>query len=275
MAEIRGRRWWRTWPTDSASRKAAIIGPELRKRLVDAGVPEDLVEPVAAEVEAGIAARYGGGGTPDASVVEGLVSKLERVGVGRVGAALVIVLCLAAGVPAQDGVAAYRAGDYAAASEAFAAAVEQRADAATLYNLGNALYRQGELGRALVAWERARIANPRDAEINANLALVRGKLGLGRGEGSRSSRRSLGCATASRRGRCCGSASACTCSPHSAWCSGGGAGRCAPSASLPSSAPSRSRSKSCGGARRGRRAASSSPIARNSSLNRDKAWKRC
>ena len=38
------------------------------------------------------------------------------------------------------------------------------------YNLGNAHFRMNELGRAILAYERARIAMPRDADLNFNLA---------------------------------------------------------------------------------------------------------
>jgi len=37
------------------------------------------------------------------------------------------------------------------------------------YNLGNAHLRQGELGRAILAYERARILMPRDADLLFNL----------------------------------------------------------------------------------------------------------
>jgi len=38
------------------------------------------------------------------------------------------------------------------------------------YNLGNAWFRMDELGRAILAYERARVAMPRDADLNFNLA---------------------------------------------------------------------------------------------------------
>ena len=43
------------------------------------------------------------------------------------------------------------------------------------YNLGNAYFRTGELGRALVQYERARRLNPRDPIIGENIALVRNR----------------------------------------------------------------------------------------------------
>ena len=63
------------------------------------------------------------------------------------------------------------------------AAAAPSADRRAFYNLGNALYRQGDLGRALAAYEKARLGLPRDAQLAANLGLVRSKLELGSAEG--------------------------------------------------------------------------------------------
>ncbi len=41
------------------------------------------------------------------------------------------------------------------------------------YNLGNAYYKRGELGRALVNYLRAQRLSPRDADVKANLELAR------------------------------------------------------------------------------------------------------
>ncbi len=46
-------------------------------------------------------------------------------------------------------------------------------EAATLYNLGNALYRLGDYGPAILAYERALLLDPRAPDIRANLALAR------------------------------------------------------------------------------------------------------
>ncbi len=46
-------------------------------------------------------------------------------------------------------------------------------DSALFFNLGNAYFQQGDLGRAVLNLERASQLNPRDADIANNLALVR------------------------------------------------------------------------------------------------------
>jgi len=70
----------------------------------------------------------------------------------------------------------YAAGHYAEAAliyeEQLAFGVQ---DSALYYNLGNAYFQQGDLGRAVLNLERAAQLNPRDADIQANLELVRGQ----------------------------------------------------------------------------------------------------
>jgi hypothetical protein len=46
-------------------------------------------------------------------------------------------------------------------------------DGRVSYNLGNALLRGGELGRAIASYLRSRALRPRDAEVQANLAFAR------------------------------------------------------------------------------------------------------
>ncbi|HEX5131009.1 MAG TPA: tetratricopeptide repeat protein [Candidatus Krumholzibacteria bacterium] len=72
------------------------------------------------------------------------------------------------------GNAAYEAGDYDTALQEYgtvAAAGVVNAD--LFYNLGNACYEAGQLGRAVVWYERARRIRPRDGDIAANLELTR------------------------------------------------------------------------------------------------------
>lgn len=70
--------------------------------------------------------------------------------------------------PALRGAAAYRAGDYAAAAEAWQGVTG--ADAA--YNLGNALAKQGQYKEALAAYDRALKADPAHADAKANRQAV-------------------------------------------------------------------------------------------------------
>ena len=68
----------------------------------------------------------------------------------------------------------YESGDYDGAIEAWADLVDRGAvDPALLYNLGNAYYKIGSVGRAVLYYERAQRLAPRDPDIAENLALTR------------------------------------------------------------------------------------------------------
>lgn len=76
-----------------------------------------------------------------------------------------------------EGNADYEAGRYDEAIERFEALVAAGVVNGHLhYNLGNAYYRNGELGRAVLNYERALRLNPRDRDARENLALVRSML---------------------------------------------------------------------------------------------------
>lgn len=73
----------------------------------------------------------------------------------------------------EKGNDAYNKGDYAAAAEAYEAILRGGQHSADLYyNLGNAYYRQEEIGLAILNYERSLLLNPhfRDAEQNLELA---------------------------------------------------------------------------------------------------------
>jgi hypothetical protein len=68
----------------------------------------------------------------------------------------------------------YGNGRYAEAAQAYEQIITAgAADSALYYNLGNAYFRQGDVGRAILNYQRAAQLNPRDADIQANLALAR------------------------------------------------------------------------------------------------------
>lgn len=68
----------------------------------------------------------------------------------------------------------YEAGQYEQAASLYQALVRDGADDARLhYNLGNAHYKVGDLGRAIASYRRAQRLMPRDADIAANLELAR------------------------------------------------------------------------------------------------------
>lgn len=70
--------------------------------------------------------------------------------------------------------AAFGEGRYAEARDGFARLIcEEGASAALLFNLGNASFRAGDVGEAILAWERALLLAPRDPDVRANLRQAR------------------------------------------------------------------------------------------------------
>ncbi len=68
----------------------------------------------------------------------------------------------------------YANGRYAEAAQSYEQLIAQgAADSAIYYNLGSAYFRQGDVGRAILNYRRAAELNPRDADIQANLAAAR------------------------------------------------------------------------------------------------------
>ncbi|MDX1646576.1 MAG: tetratricopeptide repeat protein [Longimicrobiales bacterium] len=83
------------------------------------------------------------------------------------------------GSAAQDeivarGNQAYQEGDWDSAVEAYEAVVASGHRSGGLeYNLGNAYFKAGDLGRAILHWERALELSPGDPDVLANLDLAR------------------------------------------------------------------------------------------------------
>jgi tetratricopeptide (TPR) repeat protein len=69
--------------------------------------------------------------------------------------------------------AAYRAREYARSLDLFRSLAARTVHPAVLYNQGNAAFKTGRLGEAILAWEKARRLAPRDPDIAANLAVAR------------------------------------------------------------------------------------------------------
>jgi len=68
----------------------------------------------------------------------------------------------------------YQQGDFAGAVEAYEAVRSAGFESADLhYNLGNAYFKAGELGRSILEWERALALAPGDPDATANLELAR------------------------------------------------------------------------------------------------------
>ncbi len=94
-------------------------------------------------------------------------------------AALALVVLSSAPVAAQSeifeqGNQLYLEGDFVGAISAYEAVLGAGFESAALhYNLGNAYFKAGDLGRAILAWERARTISPTDPDVLANLELAR------------------------------------------------------------------------------------------------------
>lgn len=71
---------------------------------------------------------------------------------------------------------AYEQGKFQQAASIYEQAITNGASTATAwFNLGNARFKSGELGRAIAAWRMAELSTPRDSALRANLAFARGK----------------------------------------------------------------------------------------------------
>ena len=74
----------------------------------------------------------------------------------------------------QQAHAAYDAGDYPRATAAYRQILRVRPDAGwVLFNLGNSLLRDGDLGPAVAAYRQSAARLPRQADVQANLAYAR------------------------------------------------------------------------------------------------------
>ncbi len=74
----------------------------------------------------------------------------------------------------RQGVRRFDAGDWAGAEAAWDSLVSMGVRSADVwYDIGCAAFKRGDLGRAILAWERARRLAPRDDDVRANLALAR------------------------------------------------------------------------------------------------------
>ncbi len=73
----------------------------------------------------------------------------------------------------REGVAAYEAGKFEPAAQAFQQSLAEQAASGTLLNLGLAEWRCGRTGDAIVAWEQSAWLNPFAPEARQNLAYAR------------------------------------------------------------------------------------------------------
>ncbi len=94
--------------------------------------------------------------------------------VGLLVAAVVICCTARADDFVSIGRDLYAKGDYEFAASLF----RSRISAGTLHNLGNAEFKLGKVGPAILAWERAHALDPSFRNTTANLRFARGQAGL-------------------------------------------------------------------------------------------------
>ena len=94
-----------------------------------------------------------------------------------IGAVLLLAGYCFAGTVAEDFAAAnesYESGDYQKAIELYTGILDQGQESAPLYyNLGNAYFKDGDLGRSILYYMRAKRLDPGDDDIKSNLEFAR------------------------------------------------------------------------------------------------------
>jgi tetratricopeptide (TPR) repeat protein len=88
-------------------------------------------------------------------------------------ALLVLALALNARDSYNQGNRLYAAKDYAGAATAYREALTTGHDPRVHYNLGNALFKSGKIGEAILNYRRAYALAPRDPDTRGNLAFAR------------------------------------------------------------------------------------------------------
>lgn len=78
----------------------------------------------------------------------------------------------------QEASSAYSSGDYRSAIDKFESLQKIGLSAPLLYNLANSYAQNGQIGKAILNYERALRLAPGDSDIRGNLALLREKQGL-------------------------------------------------------------------------------------------------
>lgn len=90
---------------------------------------------------------------------------------------LISAMSVLASNPVAEADSAYNAGKFEEAVQLYKAAIaEEGTSAQLLFNLGNACCEAGDLGGAIISWERARRLDPTNDRINSNLNYLRNRI---------------------------------------------------------------------------------------------------
>ena len=76
----------------------------------------------------------------------------------------------------QEANSAYEAGEFEEALAQYETLLQETRHFSSEFNAGNAAFKLGELGTARLHYERAKIMDPSNEELQANLALVESKI---------------------------------------------------------------------------------------------------
>lgn len=83
----------------------------------------------------------------------------------------------ASGVALADADSAYNAKEYARAAQLYSVVADSvGVSAPLLFNMGNAYYQEGDYGKAMLCYLRAKRLNPKLSELNANLRYLRSRI---------------------------------------------------------------------------------------------------
>jgi tetratricopeptide (TPR) repeat protein len=121
-------------------------------------------------------------GDPDKQVVR--ATQMPRILLRGALLLLVVAAVIGSAGRAQaasldDANRVFAAGQYQASTQGYETVLAQNGySAPVLFDLGNSYYREGDFARAILAYQRARVLAPEDADIAANLALAQKQGGL-------------------------------------------------------------------------------------------------
>jgi hypothetical protein len=86
---------------------------------------------------------------------------------------LLLAIALTPAESFNQGNQSYSRNDYPAAIAAYTLALQGASDPAIHYNLGNAFFKSGQLGRSVIEYQRAWLLASRDNDVQTNLRFVR------------------------------------------------------------------------------------------------------
>ncbi len=162
----------------TGEKKESLALHEARQVLDRSGTPEALVQEAVELLETIESVRFGGRPKSDAPS-QNMLERVQKLLKGLGLSVLLAVLTAAAPADAMagsaevylNGVNAYRQGHYQEAARTFEQVAQTPIrNPGLFYNIGNAHLKAGDIGRAILWYERARLMAPNDPDLRFNLA---------------------------------------------------------------------------------------------------------